>query len=159
MKTCSKCKEEKNESEFGKDANAKDGLCYYCKDCHNKRNRDWMKKNSSHYRKYSRDWANKNRFKQSLKKARYVAKQNGHVACLATEEHIKEAFDGKCTICGTPEIECNRKLHMDHDHETGIFRGWLCGHCNKALGLFKDSDEILMSAALYLENHETKNEG
>ncbi len=33
MKQCSKCKKQKNESEFSKDSKNKDGLRYYCKDC------------------------------------------------------------------------------------------------------------------------------
>ena len=33
MKKCTKCKAEKNVSEFGKDSKAKDGLLYWCKDC------------------------------------------------------------------------------------------------------------------------------
>ncbi len=33
MKTCKKCHLDKNESEFSKDKNTKDGLCRYCKTC------------------------------------------------------------------------------------------------------------------------------
>ena len=36
------------------------------------------------------------------------------------------------------------------DHETGRVRGLLCHHCNKALGGFKDSVEILTKAIKYL---------
>ncbi|HEI0101362.1 TPA: hypothetical protein SIE44_004378 [Escherichia coli] len=38
-----------------------------------------------------------------------------------------------------------------HNHATGEVRGLLCRHCNKSLGGFKDSREILLNAAKYLE--------
>ncbi len=40
---------------------------------------------------------------------------------------------------------------VDHDHQTGFVRGLLCRDCNAALGLFKDSQEILERAIGYLE--------
>ena len=50
---------------------------------------------------------------------------------------------------------CNRKasgkrLAVDHDHETGEFRGWLCNACNTGLGLLGDKKENLESAVKYL---------
>jgi len=39
---------------------------------------------------------------------------------------------------------------IDHNHNTGEFRGLLCKKCNRALGMFKDSPSVLMSAYLYL---------
>ena len=51
-----------------------------------------------------------------------------------------------CEACGAPG-----PLNMDHDHETGKGRGWLCHHCNLALGHVKDSPQRLRQLAKYLE--------
>lgn len=63
MKTCNKCYEQKNASDFGTDLQKIDGLSSYCKDCLKKRsahqkNRD-KEKNKDYYTKYR----NKNRIK------------------------------------------------------------------------------------------------
>lgn len=52
----------------------------------------------------------------------------------------------QCEICGR---KC--KLEVDHDHETGNVRGLLCGRCNKVIGMFADSQELLASAIEYLK--------
>lgn len=43
------------------------------------------------------------------------------------------------------------RICLDHDHETGMFRGWLCNHCNLVLGHAKDSPDRLRALANYLE--------
>jgi hypothetical protein len=52
-----------------------------------------------------------------------------------------------CDICLRP---FTATPHYDHNHATGEFRGWLCGPCNKALGLFQDLPDNLLAAASYL---------
>lgn len=54
-----------------------------------------------------------------------------------------------CGICKETFSETPR---VDHCHKTGKVRGLLCGRCNKALGGFKDSPDLLRIAATYLEN-------
>ena len=39
---------------------------------------------------------------------------------------------------------------LDHCHETGNVRGWLCDNCNTALGKFKDSPDVLNRAIKWL---------
>ncbi len=54
-----------------------------------------------------------------------------------------------CEICHQVDVT-GRRLSLDHDHQTGDFRGWLCSRCNQGLGLFRDSPKKLKSAAAYL---------
>ena len=55
------------------------------------------------------------------------------------------------TICGI--CASDKKLCIDHCHDTGKVRGRLCAKCNKALGLFHDNVEFLESAKQYLKVH------
>lgn len=92
----------------------------------------------------------------------YVKRQrtiNGRVQALARygltwedELRIISSQGGKCPICGgIPE----RAFDIDHDHATGEFRGFLCGRCNKGLGLLGDSIEGLEAALHYLRSSPT----
>lgn len=58
----------------------------------------------------------------------------------------------RCAICPATEPGGRAKrFHVDHDHVTGKVRGLLCSACNLAIGMMKDSPEILRKAATYLE--------
>ena len=60
--------------------------------------------------------------------------------------------DGRCAICKKENPYKNRKwLYVDHDHNTGVFRGLLCGSCNSAIGLLKENIKTLKCAIDYLE--------
>jgi len=50
-----------------------------------------------------------------------------------------------CELCGRVA-----PVAFDHDPQTGKFRGWLCQPCNCALGLVKESPELLAKMAKYL---------
>lgn len=54
----------------------------------------------------------------------------------------------RCEICKSKPGK--RALHWDHDHLTGKFRGWLCSHCNAALGHVMDSPKRLRQLIRYL---------
>ncbi len=73
-----------------------------------------------------------------------------------TLEQWQNQFDkqgGRCAGCmkvfgkERSNIPC-----VDHNHETGVFRGLLCHECNRALGLLKDSITVLQTLVLYLQN-------
>jgi hypothetical protein len=64
------------------------------------------------------------------------------------ELRIIEAQGGGCAICGG--WSGREWLDIDHDHVTGQFRGFLCGRCNKGLGLLGDNIDGLRKAMDYL---------
>lgn len=76
----------------------------------------------------------------------------------ATPAHYEGLFieqEGKCAICCRSKPsdrmkDLDRPFALDHDHATGKLRGLLCGRCNKGLGYFGDSVELLQRATEYL---------
>lgn len=72
------------------------------------------------------------------------------------DEMLYEQGNG-CAICGRQEDVVNRRLAIDHCHESNKVRGILCSRCNQGLGLFDDNTEILQSAIKYLRNFNKNN--
>lgn len=68
---------------------------------------------------------------------------------------LHESQGGLCAICGCDGAKhaTFTRLVIDHCHETEKVRGLLCGPCNSAIGLLKDSPEIALAAAAYLQKH------
>ena len=59
-----------------------------------------------------------------------------------------------CPICKKPSIPyVTANLVMDHDHDTGDAREWICDSCNTGLGRFKDNVELMQEAIKYLKKH------
>lgn len=77
---------------------------------------------------------------------------------LRKENPVPE--DHTCEVCGKSAAELRPRLNehgvelqcwfLDHDHESGKFRGYLCMNCNLGLGKFMDDPEILANAIKYL---------
>ncbi len=63
---------------------------------------------------------------------------------------MQDAQRGCCKICGS-SLE---KPQVDHNHKTGAVRGLLCSHCNIGLGQFKDDEESLKRAIIYLKEYQ-----
>ena len=59
---------------------------------------------------------------------------------------------GVCAICGNPPKV--KRLHVDHDHATGVIRGLLCHRCNRALATWV-SPAWLLLAAVYLDGNDS----
>lgn len=79
-----------------------------------------------------------------------------------TADQLQDLFnlqEGLCAICHSKISLFARKTNnltipqavIDHCHETDKIRGLLCNNCNRAIGLFQDNIQILISAAKYLK--------
>lgn len=126
MKKCRKCQKKKSKSEF-REVHHQDGSWDYqawCKECHKKYQRE-------HPRKVNLD------------------KVFGEGATKYRKKKFNEQ-DGLCAICGKPEGELNRKMSLDHNHETGEWRGLLCTGCNLKLGWV---EKHLYKVLKYLEEY------
>lgn len=133
-KVCSDCKQRKLISEFNK----KHGKPrWHCKECHRAQNKKLAKEL---YKK------NKDHFYWSTMKSLYGL----------TPEAWQEIFDsqnGLCALCKKlGRGGGHRRLNVDHCHETGHIRGFLCVNCNTALGVLGDTPEKLKRVLHYLEN-------
>lgn len=69
-----------------------------------------------------------------------------------------EQQGGRCAVDGEPETVMDRhgnlrKLVVDHDHKTGVFRGLICGSHNTGIGYFHDDPDELLAGAEYLLRH------
>lgn len=142
----------------------------------NANGRRWRAKNRERMRAYERAYyeANKEHVRarqRELYRAKHPAKpapteDEKRAALLKRRETFKAyrrrkdgvvdahgaSKSGPCEICGAS----TDVLHLDHDHSSGRVRGWLCGNCNRALGLFRDNEMILRRAIKYLEKSSGK---
>lgn len=140
-KSCSRCKTMKLFTEFHKDRhNIKgNGLAYWCKDCANSlaRLHNNKHKNNSEYKRKKKEG--------SIRSAYGIDLETYH------NKLINQGC--KCKICEVHLPMSGHFTHLDHDHQTGNLRDFLCTNCNRGLGHFQDSKEILMAAIEYLHTH------
>lgn len=57
-----------------------------------------------------------------------------------------------CAICRTSFEE--RRLTIDHCHNTGKVRGLLCASCNSGIAYLDDNPAVMRAAARYVAKHQ-----
>lgn len=60
-----------------------------------------------------------------------------------------------CTICQKTN---NRRIVVDHDHNTDEIRGWLCDKCNMGLGYLSDDEDTILRLAEYVRKYKIRKE-
>ena len=146
-KTCCKCGEKFPFDSYPNSSRAPFGKIHYCRSCHNAKSR------AAH----SRRMATQPEYRESKRRA-YVKSAHG----MSTEEYeaMLELQGNKCAICET--IKPKGGWCLDHNHSTGVKRGFLCNPCNRGIGYLQDDEDILMKAIEYLQrtgSYATRSEG
>lgn len=128
-KLCLRCEAEKDVSDFGRNAAKPDGLASWCRSCQNTYSVEYYQ-------------ANKSASHASYLKRTYGLTQEDYICLL-------DAQGGACAICGGND---NRRLSVDHDHETGRIRALLCTSCNASLAILENK-ELCEKMMDYLAGH------
>ena len=127
MKTCSICRQSLSEDKFHKRTykTGKIGLQSKCKSCCTTVRRE------KYYKPHSA-------IRQKLK--------------LSQAEVDRLLKPGECQnpACRSKD----RRLCIDHNHDTEKPRGLLCHNCNTALGLLGDNTQIILGLSQYLAQRE-----
>lgn len=155
MKTCTRCGEEKPQSEFHKSFVTKAGeqrYFKYCKTCAAKKAKVYYQANIERLRiegvRKQRE-RREARLDHETRRRRDLRKKYG--ITVEDWDRLHDLQLGRCAICHLPLAEVT-KVCVDHDHVTGAVRGLLCTRCNQGLGYFQDSSEMLLSAARYIDS-------
>lgn len=141
MIICSTCKTSKPDSHFGSSLVHGKKRCLKC-------GREAVKKS---YEKHKEMRVNKSReYRKNNPDAGRDAKfKYKYGIDLVEYTRLFMLQKGKCAICNK---KYNKKLDVDHCHDTKKVRGLLCRSCNLGIGQFKHSVAIIDSAVKYLED-------
>lgn len=140
VKECTKCALILPISHFQRNTAQRtfDGYAPYCRSCR-----------SAERRRNYADPVRRNKYKRATENNR-LHRLYGLTVDDVAEQKQQRSF--RCDICGMERRGQHlQALHVDHCHRTGVFRGMLCNHCNRGLGLFFDEPARLRAAAAYLE--------
>jgi hypothetical protein len=132
------------------------GLCLSCGkhpapcDSCRLRNREYMRRKRAGIpaEEKTRQWHSKRHY---YLKYKFGITEQQYDEMLKTQNYC-------CAICKSTTSGDKRstRLSIDHCHKSGEIRGLLCSSCNKAIGLLKDSPDLLRSAIGYLIKHVMK---
>lgn len=87
--------------------------------------------------------------------AKATQRHREHKYGVGSHQHFERQVEEQRNCCGMCGEKFVRPPRLDHNHETGQWRGAVCGRCNIALGYYEDR-ELEELAALYLEYWEGK---
>lgn len=150
MKTCSKCKIEKNDLDFSLNKNM--NLHSYCYDClqiyYKKHNEKYKEKKKDYYKKHYE--INKEKRKERLrndylKRKEYLKWYDINIRYGISKEEYEKLLlnqNKKCAICKSPYFgyKDTNESKIDYCTESKKVRGLLCKRCSTLLNILNDND-------------------
>lgn len=147
-KTCRDCRIEKPISAFGfsRSADSPHGFYYrtYCSSCGAERSRIYGANNKHRRNERLKTWRRENPDKARLNDFRKRLRHKYNMS-PAQLDQLLQAQGGKCWIC-----QEEKRLVIDHNHETGRVRGLLCPICNTLLGRIEAYPNMITNIYAYL---------
>lgn len=135
MKKCSKCKIEKDLNDFPKTKRTSDGYASWCKKC----NADYHRK--YYWDNYEEIVAKRKPYKKTKEQHKRSNLKQSFGITLEEYNAMREPTKDICYFCGKLEL---KKFCLDHDHNNGRLRGFLCNRCNIMIAWFeKYREEVL----------------
>jgi len=136
MKQCSKCKETKPKSKFGKRKTSTDGFDSWCKSCKRVANRKYKQKNKEHLKEYQKQYRQKNKSKlreKALEKRVDTIKERK--ARHKLENEVRYGRIIPPNICSNPDCKGKSKRIVGHheDYNKPLQVEWLCHDCHMNL--------------------------
>lgn len=132
---CKRCAQITRPSQMSK------GSPHLCKPCRTAATREWAERNPDDWERHLRKSHLKRKYGITVEEADALLEKQG----------------GKCAICSVTEGDSRGfRMHIDHDHATGVVRGILCNLCNSGLGQFRDNPDLLTKAIAYLAASEER---
>lgn len=110
--------------------------------------RKWGALNKEHRSNYDKD-KRKNNPNIKLEDRKRHYKYNYNITLEELDKLIIEQ-DNKCRICNRSPNK-DKRLHLDHNHETREIRGLLCAQCNWYVGFIEKDPQILSKIKEYLK--------
>jgi len=124
-------------------------LCEECKERkqtylneYRAKNRD---KTNEYARRHAPPYSPRRREVNSSIKTKFGLSKTEVNTMLASQGYV-------CAICHQPN-NLKSRMGLDHNHETGQYREFLCHRCNSVLGFVNEDVSILSNMVRYIRKH------
>ena len=123
---------------------------------HKEQQREHMRKYYENHKEqlnaYQRQYDENHREQKKISDRKYREqlagkKENSKQYCESWRQYFPDTFQklldiqqNNCVVCGKSLKD--HKIHVDHDHKTGLVRGLLCWRCNRYRVAQNRSDDI-----------------
>ena len=91
-------------------------------------------------RSYRRNYKNTEKGRRSIRdfNRRKLARLYGYLPAPFEKDCPPRPDDRLCQCCGGS----TERFHLDHCHDTGAFRGWVCSPCNTGVGIMDNIERL-----------------